>query len=239
MALTVQREATNLADSSRQGEDRRNRFWGLLNRRERWGLSWRGWLVMLLAILLSGTLLTLRIYPFLAVTDRVPTNVLVIEGWVHDFAIQAAVDEFRSGRYERVFTTGGPVSGLGEYVNDFQTSASVGAERLVATGLPAERVQMVPTRVLDRDRTYASAIALRDWFRAHDFHPKEINVLTEGPHARRTRLLFQRAFGGETAVGIIAIHNPDYDEKRWWHYSEGVKDVLNEGFAYVYARLFF
>ena len=40
-------------------------------------------------------------------------------------------------------------------------------------------------------------------------------------------------------VGIIAVPNPDYDSKHWWRYSEGVKDVISEGAAYVYARFFF
>jgi hypothetical protein len=37
-----------------------------------------------------------RIYPFLAVTHRVNSNVLVVEGWVYEYAIQAAVDEFQA-----------------------------------------------------------------------------------------------------------------------------------------------
>lgn len=66
-----------------------------------------------------------------------------------------------------------------------------------------------------------------------------INVVTEGVHARRTRLLFQEAFGNRVQVGIIAVPNPDYASGRWWLYSEGVRDVIGEGIAYVYARLLF
>jgi hypothetical protein len=40
-------------------------------------------------------------------------------------------------------------------------------------------------------------------------------------------------------VGIIAVPNPDYDAQRWWRYSEGLKDVISESFAYLYARFFF
>jgi hypothetical protein len=39
--------------------------------------------------------------------------------------------------------------------------------------------------------------------------------------------------------GIIAVPNPDYDAPHWWRYSEGVEDVVKEGVAYLYARLFF
>ena len=49
-----------------------------------------------------------------------------------------------------------------------------------------------------------------------------INVLTEDAHARRTWLLYQKAFGKNVTVGIIAVSNPDYNPKYWWPYSDGV-----------------
>lgn len=212
---------------------------GLLNRKERWGLSGRGWLVFLsLGAGLFGLIL-FGIHPFLAISQRTDTDVLVVEGWVHEYALRAAVDEFNAGSYRRVFTTGGPVTGLGRYVNDWQTSASVGADGLKRVGLPAEVLQMVPTREMNRDRTFASALALRNWLRDQGVTVRSVNVLTEDAHARRTRLLFQKAFGDQVAVGVIAAVNPDYDAKRWWRYSEGVREVFSEIVAYVYARLFF
>jgi len=186
-----------------------------------------------------GALFLKSIYPFLAVTYRVDADVLVVEGWIHDYAIQAAVKEVKNGSYQRVFSTGGPVEGSGAYTNDYHTSASIGADLLKRYGLPNEPLQMVPSRVMDRDRTYGSAVALRNWFREHDMHVRSLNVLTENVHARRTRLLFQKALGSEVAVGIIAVPQPDYDARRWWAYSQGVKDVSSETIGYVYARLFF
>ena len=139
-------------------------LWGLFNRKERWSLSWRGRLVVASALLLAGALIFKSVYPFLAITHRVNANILVVEGWIHEYAIRAAVKEFQSNQYQRVFTTGGPAVGSGGYINDFYTSASVGADLLKKWGLPDERLQMVPSRVMDRDRTYGSAVALRNWF---------------------------------------------------------------------------
>ena len=212
---------------------------GTLTRKERWGFSWRGRLILALLGFSTAVLLLLNVQPFLAETHRVNTNVLVVEGWIHEYAIRAAVEEFRRGSYQRVFTTGGPVTGIGHYVNDYQTSASVGADLLKNAGVPPESVQIVPSRVMDRDRTYGSAVALREWLHEHNMPEHSINVLTEDAHARRTRLLFQKALGKNVTVGIIAVPNPDYDARRWWRYSEGVKDVGSEAFAYIYARFFF
>jgi uncharacterized SAM-binding protein YcdF (DUF218 family) len=214
-------------------------MWGMFDRKKRWSLSWRGRVVVASALLLVGAVVLKGVYPFLAITHRVNANILVVEGWIHEYAIRTAVKEFQSNHYQRVFTTGGPVGGSGGYINDFQTSASVGADLLKKCGLPAERLQMVPSRVMDRDRTYGSAIALRSWFREQNVPVRSINVVTEDVHARRTRLLFQKAFGKDVQVGIIAVANIDYPANRWWHYSQGLKDLVSEFAAYLYARLFF
>ena len=217
----------------------RRAIWGLLDRRERWSLSWRGRLVLFFAFALIAALFFTGVYPFLAITHRVDADILVVEGWVHEYAIQAAVDEFKSGSYKRVFATGGPVVGTGGYINDFFTSASVGADLLRKDGLPNESVQEVPSRVMDRDRTYGSAVALRNWLREHSTAVSGVDIATEDLHARRTRLLFQEALGDKVKVGVIAIPNPDYNAKHWWRYSEGVREVIGETIAYIYAKLFF
>jgi uncharacterized SAM-binding protein YcdF (DUF218 family) len=215
------------------------KFWGTFVRKERWGLSWRGWLIVFTGVILAFYVFLFRIYPLLAVTHRVETNVLVVEGWIHEYAIRAALKEFQSNHYQRVFTTGGPVEGTGGYINDYNTAASVGADLLRKNGLANGSVQMVPSRVMDRDRTYGSAVALRNWFRDQNMAVSGIDVVTEDLHARRTRLLFQKALGDKLTVGVIAIPNPDYDAKHWWSYSEGVKQVVGEATAYIYARFLF
>ncbi|HET6888755.1 MAG TPA: ElyC/SanA/YdcF family protein [Candidatus Udaeobacter sp.] len=214
-------------------------LWGLFDRKERWSLSWRGRLILALALLLVSALVLNGVYPFLAVTHRVNANILVVEGWINEYAIRAAVKEFQSKHYQRVFTTGGPVEGTGGYINDFMTSASVGADLLEKAGVPEQSLQMVPSRVMDRDRTYGSAVALRNWFRDHNMVVSGIDVVTEDVHARRTRLLFQKALGKDVQVGIIAVANVDYPANRWWHYSQGVKNVVSEFAAYLYARFLF
>ena len=216
-----------------------NRFFGLVHRKERWGLSWKGRLLVLALLIGLATEFVYGVYPFLAVTHRVDTDILVVEGWIPFYAIHAAAREFGSGSYRQVLTTGGPITGMGGYTNDYNTSASLGAGRLKAEGVPTTVIQMVPSRVSGRDRTYSAALALRHWLDQQGTEVKAINVVTADTHARRTRLLFQRALGNDISVGIIAVPNPDYDARRWWRYSEGVKDVITESVAYLYAKFFF
>jgi hypothetical protein len=215
------------------------RFWGLASRRERWGLSGRGWVVAGVILVIAACGFVLKVYSYFAITEPVDTRFLAVEGWIHPYAIRAAANEARSRPYERVFSTGGPVSGTGAYTNDFNTAAGVGADRLRSEGLAPEKVHVVSTRVVTRDRTYNSAVALRIWCQNNQIHLSSINVITEDVHARRTRLLYQKAFGDGVRVGIIAVPNPDYDARYWWRYSEGVRAVIGECIAYLYARCFF
>jgi uncharacterized SAM-binding protein YcdF (DUF218 family) len=215
------------------------RFGGLLSRKERWGLSLRGWFLFFASGLIAVGWFVFGSYPFLAITEKTDANLLVVEGWVHDYAIRMAVDEFRTAKYERVFTTGGPVIGMGGYTNQWNTSASVGADRLKAAGVPAEYVQMVPARAIETDRTYTSALALRAWCKEHDVEVRSMNIITDDVHARRTQLLFAKAFGKGVRVGIIAARNPDYPPELWWRYSEGARDVIGESIAWLYARFVF
>src|SRR4029077_7283089 len=205
MSDTLKALSTATVTSQLTPVEPRRALWGLLDCKERWSLSWRGRLILASALLLVGALIFKGVYPFLAITHRVNANILVVEGWIHEYAIRAAVKEFQSNQYQRVFTTGGPVQGTGGYTNDFCTSASVGADLLKKWGLPDERLEMVPSRVMDRDRTFGSEIALRNWFLDHNIAVSCIVVVTEDVNARRTRLLFQKAFGKDVQVGIIGV----------------------------------
>lgn len=202
-------------------------------------MSLRGWLALILLVAFAGLGWMFTIQPFLAQTHRVDTKILVMEGWVHQYAAQAAMQEFQNGHYDKIYTTGGPVVGTGDYSNVYNTSASVGAELLVKVGMPADLVQMVPSHIKGRDRTYSSALALREYFHTNGLSVKSFNVLTEDAHSRRTGMLFQKAFGDEATVGIISVPDPDYDPARWWRYSEGVREVLGENIAWVYAAFIF
>ena len=218
--------------------NRSQKLCGIVTLKERWGLSWHGRLFVTSAVLLAIYAVVLNVHSFLAVTHRVSAKFLVVEGWMDEYAIRAGADEFKTGDYEHVITTGGPAAGRSGYTNDYNTFAGVGARRLKAAGVADESVLMVPSHVIGRDRTYSSAVALRSWLRDHNIPLRSFNVVTEDSHARRTRLLFQKAVGNDVRVGIIAIPNPDYDPKHWWRYSEGVREVIGEGIAYIYARVF-
>jgi len=214
-------------------------FRPLFIRKERWGLSWRGRLLLAAVVLLGGVLFLRGVHPFLAVTQREQTKILVVEGWINHYGIDGALQEFKTGNYGQVFTTGGPLEGMGASTSIYNTEAYQSAGLLKKAGMPADLVQSVPAVFVGKDRTYNSAVAFRNWLQEHNLQGQSFNVLTEDAHARRTWLLFREAFGKSVRIGIISVPNPDYDARHWWRTSEGVREVLDEGIAYVYAKFFF
>jgi hypothetical protein len=80
---------------------------------------------------------------------------------------------------------------------------------------------------------------LRQWLREHQWSTDRVNVVTLGAHSRRTRMLYQMAFGPSTRVGIIAVPHQDFDADRWWSSSQGFRIITGEVIAWIYARLLF
>ena len=176
------------------------------------------------------------VYSFLAVNNPVDNGALVVEGWVPDYALQEAITEFRKGHHSQIFVTGGPLEN-GAPLSEYKTFAELGAATLLRLGLDTNAVQAVPAPKVRLDRTYASAVALKSWLGSHRVTEKNFNVISLGPHARRSRLLFEKALGNDYKVGVIAVENQAYDAKRWWASSAGVRTMTDEMIAYVYTRL--
>jgi hypothetical protein len=213
-------------------------FWGLVRRRECLLPTWRGWLLLVLAGLLLATFAVRKAQSFLAVNDPVAGEALVIEGWAPDYALEEVITEFRRHHYTRLYVVGVPLE-QGAPLSEYKTYAELGAATLLKLGLDRDSIQAVPTPAVRQDRTYASALVLKQWLQLHNAVPAELNLISFGAHARRSRLLFQKAFGPDTRVGVIALENRDYDPAHWWQSSQGVWTVTDELIAYGYARLLF
>lgn len=179
-----------------------------------------------------------KIDPFLAVNDPVDNGALIVEGWLPDYAMQQVITEFRNGRRSQIYVTGGRLKN-GASLSEYNNFAELGAATLVRLGLNTNAIQVVPAAKVRLDRTYASAVALKNWLISHGSIETNFTIVSLGPHTRRTRLLFERAFGKNYTIGTIALEDEEYDAKRWWTSSAGVRTMIDETIAYIYARLTF
>ena len=185
-------------------------------------------LIILFVVLVNS------IHPFLAQTDPANGNVLVVEGWLPDYALEEALRTFRKGEYRLMLTTGEPLL-AGYHLSHYKTYAELARAIVLDRGIGADSIVAVPAPAVKVDRTYAAALAVSTWFKEYQMAPGAIDVVSSGAHARRSRLLFQRACGEAVKVGVIAVPDDGYDPDRWWETSRGFQMVVNETLGLLYV----
>lgn len=175
---------------------------------------------------------------FLSINNPVEARILVVEGWIPDYALKAALQEFRNNHYRYILTTGGR-----PYINAFRTRFSTEAltaqRALLNMKLGRDSIFAVPVRMSFTDKTYTEAKDLRLWLKNGLYKDSSFNVFTVGPHARRTLLQYQKAFGSEYNIGIISVNIPGYDSKRWYRTMPEFKLMIEESFNWISFKLFF
>ena len=80
----------------------RSAVMGLLVKRECWALSITGKAVVAIAIVAFAYAGILGIYGFLAVSEPVKTDLLIVDGWLPTYQLEQAAVEFTRGHYQMV-----------------------------------------------------------------------------------------------------------------------------------------
>lgn len=213
-------------------------FFGLLVRKSLWIPSWYGGLVLIVIACTTVYIMFHSLYGYLALVRPVEADLLVVEGWIPESSLQLAVKEFQTGAYRQIIATGGPVQ-ANQYLTQYETGAELTAARLCSMGVPDSLVIAVPAPEVRRDRTWAAAQAFADWVNSRNNEIRGINILSTGPHTRRTFLLFRKALESGYPMGSIAVDDPSYSSRNWFRESAGVRTMINEVIAYGYVILLF
>src|SRR6478736_372555 len=167
-----------------------------------WWPTPMGWVSGVLVAGLLALSWTFLAEQWLSLTDRRPAKVLVVEGWIGLEGVKATAEEFSRGNYDLVVTAGGLT---GERWNvERWNYAEMAAKELNRLGVPQERILLARAHEVESQRTFEAAAAAWRALRAKGIEPTAINLLTRGPHARRSRLVYTKVFGHETEVGVIS-----------------------------------
>lgn len=197
-----------------------------------------GWILLLALFFTAAVVGVFNVQGFLSPVDpERNAEALVVEGWLPDYTLEAAVHEFKTHPYNLCIATGGTME-EGNYLSKYKTFADVAYLTLRKLGIDSQQIVSVPSPLVNKDRTYASSVALREWFESSGRSVHSLNVFSLGCHSRRSRMLFSKALGKKVAVGVIACSDRSYDARRWWHYSSGLRSVIGEAMVYVYALFF-
>jgi hypothetical protein len=217
----------------------------LFRRRHVWLPTVWGAVVLLGALAVIAAALVASAPAYLAVTepargaDGNGARVLIVEGWMEDRELDQAVALFRSGRYERIVTTGGPLETWVGTQAPWKDFAERGALYLAAHGLADATIDAVPAPATAQDRTFLSAVVVREWAARQRIRLDAVDLLSPGVHARRSRMMFRAAFGPGVEVGVIAAQPTFYEPQRWWKTSAGAKLVLGESISLAWTACCF
>jgi len=118
--------------------------------------------------------------------------------------------------------------------NDYHSHAELARIELISKGIDPSSIVAVTGRRSEINRTLASALAVRKWFKSNKGKINGINVISMGIHSRRTWITYRNVIGQPAVtVGIISL--PENIDQRF----EELKpvDILTEMISLIYYRI--
>ncbi len=199
----------------------------------------RVWVKLVILLCFIGFIyfLIYNAYSFLSPQNKVESKILVVEGWLNDYALEETLVIFRKGEYEHLLISGGPLN-TGYVIMNYRSTAEVSYQTLLEFGASPDSMTIVDRKLVWRDRTYHSALEVAKYLAEELPKVSSFNLVSLGTHSRRSWMLFQKAMP-EFEIGIISIKDQLYDSHRWWENSKGFRSVVTEAIGYFYVLFFF
>lgn len=197
-----------------------------------------GSLLILLTVVFFSYLMLINTYSFLAFEKKARSKILVVEGWIDEKCVANALELYKQNGYEYLIVTGVPITQW-TYSSPFNNMADATAESIRRMHYKDTLYRViVPSNIL-RDRTYSTAVALKMKLEEWQLPYQDFDVYTVGAHARRSYLVYKKAFQDGRHIGLIADTDASFDPEKWYATSRGFRIVLSELISYIYAFAFF
>lgn len=100
---------------------------------------------------------------------------------------------------------------------------------LAKGGLAPDMLTPLPTPTIAGGRTWSNAVRFSECAKKDGL--KEVDVISMGVHARRSRNAYQKACGDSVTVGIVSIPDPLASQSNWWKHAYGWSKVWKEIFG--------
>ena len=216
----------------------------LLHRRTVWFPTLWGWLALLVSGVAAVVVLAFAANAWLALNepavaaDGSGARILIVEGWLDEPDLDQAIAAFRRGHYERILTTGAPINSWHDS-QPWRSFAERAATYLKVHGLADVPIDAVAAPASAQDRTFLSAVVVREWAKRSGLTLNTVDLFSAGVHARRSRLLFRMAFGPGVTVGVLSSAPLDFDAQHWWRSSTGTKSVMGETLSLAWTACCF
>lgn len=196
--------------------------------------TYLGLVIFLISTSIFFVIIVRSIYPFLAINDPIEANILIVEGWAPD-VVEHTIKEFNQKKYEKIITIGGQLTQ--GHLCKYDNYADLAKASLISYGIEPQSIISLPAPPVKQNRTMASMNEVRKWLRKQDQENsfKAFNIISHGPHTRRSKYLLRKTLHTSVEIGSIAVKPTQYNSEKWWTNSAGIRSVLYEVMAYTYT----
>ncbi len=188
--------------------------------------------VLIASLSIAGLAYLLLIEGFLCKTSPVAGELLVVESW---FAEKDAMLDAANIIIEKPYRQ---VLCVAMVDGQQPTPAERAARRLAGLGVNHASVHVLDVPRTPHDRTYACAVAVREWLARQAPDIRSLDVFTINVHARKSHVLFKKAFPPGSTIGIIPSQVRGYPFSFWWLSPRGIYVTVRNTLGYLYAMAF-
>ena len=185
-----------------------------------------GWLLILVTIGLVVGFVFRNMAVFLTVNEPLGAEHLVIDGWLNKEGLDQGLAYFETQNFSKLVVVGGPITD--EFHGIDESYAERAAGYLLEQGLPQQRIAIVNVPYSAQDRTFLSAVMVREWFKQQGISLNRLDIFSSSVHTRRSRDLYRLAFGDQIEIGITASEPRDFTPAHWWKSNDNGKGVAVE-----------
>jgi hypothetical protein len=125
------------------------------------------------------------------------------------------------------------IGGWGKISNDYNSFAQLARNTFLSMGADSSVIIAVPGKRVTLNRTLSSALAFRDWLKTSNFEVKGINIVSEGTHARRTWMTYEKILKPSYNIGIISLPDHHAESSRKYRLFKTVRELI----GILYYRL--
>lgn len=94
--------------------------------------------------------------------------------------------------------------------NNYDSFAELARNELLSIGMDSSLIVAVPANLVKINRTLTSALAVKDFLKTSGITVEGINIISEGTHARRTWMTYNKVLNESYKIGIIS--HPEYED---------------------------
>jgi hypothetical protein len=117
-------------------------------------------------------------------------------------------------------------------INNYYTHADLARNILYELNLDPKYVRSIPCKRVVKNRTLSSVLEFRNWTDTTDYKINGINIVSYGPHARRSWITYSKILKDSYPIGIISMEaSEEYFISRRWIM------VIKELIGNIYYRI--